>query len=118
MIQKYLKASRIYHNEDDFSRPGGTSYPPTGKVIANTIHPSIPPDVNDNPPEFSRKFYHAVVSEASAVGVEVLKVLATSRDSGLNAEVTYFFSAGNELGHFSIDAKTGLCSSGRSSEIG
>ncbi|XP_042145867.1 fat-like cadherin-related tumor suppressor homolog isoform X2 [Ixodes scapularis] len=64
-------------------------------------------DVNDNPPEFSRKFYHAVVSEASAVGVEVLKVLATSRDSGLNAEVTYFFSAGNELGHFSIDAKTG-----------
>ncbi|CAN8006700.1 unnamed protein product, partial [Ixodes hexagonus] len=64
-------------------------------------------DVNDNPPEFSRKFYYASVSEASAVGVEVLKVLATSKDSGVNAEVTYFFSAGNELGHFSIDAKTG-----------
>ncbi|XP_064481302.1 fat-like cadherin-related tumor suppressor homolog isoform X2 [Ornithodoros turicata] len=64
-------------------------------------------DVNDNPPEFSRKVYHATVSEAASIGYEVLRVHATSRDSGMNAEITYFLSGGNERGHFTIDAKTG-----------
>ena len=50
-------------------------------------------DVNDNPPEFSSKAYFASVEEGSG-NVEggandVVRVLATSRDSGVNADIRY-----------------------------
>lgn len=46
-------------------------------------------DINDNPPEFETKFYFATVPEIDAVGTEVVRVLATSKDIGANAEVYY-----------------------------
>ena len=38
-------------------------------------------DVNDNPPEFSSKAYFASVEEGAGSGADVVRVLATSRDS-------------------------------------
>uniref|UniRef100_A0A3Q2TJN6 FAT atypical cadherin 3 n=1 Tax=Fundulus heteroclitus TaxID=8078 RepID=A0A3Q2TJN6_FUNHE len=67
-------------------------------------------DVNDNAPVFQRRDYAVTVPEDVAVGTEVLRVLATSADIGPNAEITYMFRSGNELGKFSIDRKLGSIS--------
>uniref|UniRef100_A0A3Q3ES07 FAT atypical cadherin 3b n=1 Tax=Kryptolebias marmoratus TaxID=37003 RepID=A0A3Q3ES07_KRYMA len=67
-------------------------------------------DVNDNAPVFQRRDYAVTVPEDVAVGTEVLRVLATSADIGLNAEITYNFRSGNELGKFTVDRKLGSIS--------
>jgi len=65
-------------------------------------------DINDNPPEFERTMYTISVSEAVPVGTSIGRVFATSRDVGINAEITYSVIAtmGND---FSIDSDTGNC---------
>lgn len=65
-------------------------------------------DINDNPPEFTAKHYFASVAEESKVGQEVGRVLATSKDTGLNAEVIYSIIGGNEQKKFMINNKTGV----------
>jgi protocadherin Fat 1/2/3 len=67
-------------------------------------------DINDNPPEFANKYYFAVVPEIDAVGTEVAKVLATSKDTGVNADVYYSIIGGNEHKKFAINNKTGVIS--------
>lgn len=64
-------------------------------------------DINDNPPEFTSKHYFASMAEHSAVGSEVLRVLATSKDTGVNAEIIYSIMGGNEQKKFAIHNKTG-----------
>ncbi|CAG00464.1 unnamed protein product, partial [Tetraodon nigroviridis] len=64
-------------------------------------------DVNDNAPVFQRRDYGVTVPEDVAVGTEVLRVLATSVDIGLNAEISYRIRSGNELGKFNIDTNLG-----------
>lgn len=64
-------------------------------------------DVNDNAPLFQRRDYAVTVPEDVAVGTEVLRVLATSVDIGLNAEITYRIRSGNELGKFAMDRTSG-----------
>ncbi|KAK9874636.1 hypothetical protein WA026_005463 [Henosepilachna vigintioctopunctata] len=59
-------------------------------------------DINDNPPEFSNKYYFARVPEIDAVGTEVARVIATSKDTGVNADVYYSIIGGNEHKKFSI----------------
>lgn len=63
--------------------------------------------MNDNAPVFQRRDYSVTVPEDVAVGTEVLRVLATSVDIGLNAEITYRIRSGNELGKFTIDTHMG-----------
>uniref|UniRef100_A0A1Y1MVJ3 Fat-like cadherin-related tumor suppressor homolog n=1 Tax=Photinus pyralis TaxID=7054 RepID=A0A1Y1MVJ3_PHOPY len=65
-------------------------------------------DINDNPPEFASKYYFAVVPEINAIGTEVVRVLATSKDTGVNAEIYYSIIGGNEHKKFSMDKKTGV----------
>lgn len=65
------------------------------------------PDVNDNPPEFASHTYFTTVTESENTGSEIVRVLATSRDSGKNAEITYSVIGGNEHRKFSINPKTG-----------
>ena len=67
-------------------------------------------DVNDNPPEFVSKLYHALVPELSPVGTTVVKVMATSKDIGVNAEISYSIVSGNGHNKFAIDSKTGVLS--------
>ena len=67
-------------------------------------------DVNDNPPEFASKLYFASVTEGVPLGTDVVRVLATSRDTGVNAEIKYSISGGNQHRRFSIDPLTGLVS--------
>ncbi|XP_053978063.1 fat-like cadherin-related tumor suppressor homolog isoform X1 [Hylaeus volcanicus] len=65
-------------------------------------------DINDNPPEFASKIYFAKVPEIYAIGTEVARVLATSKDTGVNADVYYSIVGGNEHKKFQIDARTGV----------
>lgn len=69
-------------------------------------------DVNDNPPEFTSKHYFASIPEVSAIGSEVIRILATSKDTGINAEVYYSIIGGNEQKKFTIDRQTGRLSVG------
>lgn len=65
-------------------------------------------DVNDNPPLFGRKLYAASVAEDSPLGHQIVRVMATSLDVGVNAEIKYSIVGGNEHRHFSIDPSTGF----------
>ena len=67
-------------------------------------------DVNDNPPDFASKFYFATVTEGVVLGTEVVRVLATSKDTGLNAEIRYSIRGGNQHNKFTIHPVTGLVS--------
>lgn len=67
-------------------------------------------DINDNPPEFTTKHYFASVPEVYAVGSEVIRVLATSKDTGVNAEIYYSIIGGNEHKKFTMNNKTGVLS--------
>lgn len=64
-------------------------------------------DVNDNPPVFQKQDYAVTVPEDVAVGSELLRVFASSKDIGVNAEIYYSISTGNELGKFHIDKTKG-----------
>ncbi len=67
-------------------------------------------DVNDNPPEFTSKYYFATVAENVPLGTDVVRVLATSLDSGVNAEISYSIVHGNQHNKFVIDPTTGFIS--------
>lgn len=64
-------------------------------------------DVNDNPPEFTSKYYQASIPETAAVGTEIMKLTATSRDSGVNAEIAYSIIQSAKSEVFSIHPKFG-----------
>lgn len=64
-------------------------------------------DVNDNPPEFVSRSYQATIPESAGIDTEVARVVATSLDSGINAEIQYSIIGGNEHGKFSIDHEKG-----------
>ncbi|XKL63091.1 hypothetical protein PGB90_005455 [Kerria lacca] len=65
-------------------------------------------DVNDNAPQFLRLPYKISLSESSSLGTQVMRVFTSDADEGLNRDVFYFISAGNEEKRFAIDRATGL----------
>ncbi|XP_044594516.1 fat-like cadherin-related tumor suppressor homolog isoform X4 [Cotesia glomerata] len=65
-------------------------------------------DINDNPPEFTSKSYFASVPEIDQVNTEIVRVLAESKDTGINAIVYYSIIGGNEHKKFNINNKTGV----------
>ncbi|XP_050707145.1 fat-like cadherin-related tumor suppressor homolog [Eriocheir sinensis] len=69
-------------------------------------------DVNDNAPEFVRKLHETSVAENTAVGTEVLRVMATSRDIGINAEISYSLQHTTLEEYLHIHPKTGVISIG------
>ena len=60
-------------------------------------------DINDNPPEFERAIYGVMLPEDTQVDTSVVIVFATSRDTGVNAEIVYTIVHGNELAQFRVD---------------
>uniref|UniRef100_A0A6P7FFE6 Fat-like cadherin-related tumor suppressor homolog isoform X1 n=1 Tax=Diabrotica virgifera virgifera TaxID=50390 RepID=A0A6P7FFE6_DIAVI len=77
--------------------------------LSSTVHLIVNvQDINDNPPEFETKYYFATVPEIDSIGTEVVRVLATSKDIGANAEVYYSIIGGNEHKKFAVHNKTGV----------
>lgn len=64
-------------------------------------------DINDNPPVFEHREYTASLSEDVAVGTQVVRVQAASRDADANGEISYSIISGNELGMFRVDPRSG-----------
>jgi protocadherin-16/23 len=64
-------------------------------------------DTNDNSPSFSQSIYSASVKEDVPRGTEVLQVLATDPDEGVNAAVEYSIENAT-FSAFSIDKSTGV----------
>lgn len=66
-------------------------------------------DVNDNSPVFYPAQYFGVVDESIAIGSSLLKVMATDRDEGDNAIISYNLESGGD-GLFAVDSWTGVIS--------
>ncbi|XP_046666766.1 fat-like cadherin-related tumor suppressor homolog [Homalodisca vitripennis] len=64
-------------------------------------------DSNDHAPQWSGGVVQAVVLENAFVGSRVVTVVATDRDHGANAAVTYAIVSGNVGNYFSIDPVMG-----------
>ena len=64
-------------------------------------------DINDNPPEFEQTSYFSTVPENAVVGQTVTVIRATSKDTGINAQISYYIQAGIGQDKFSIDHKSG-----------
>ena len=65
-------------------------------------------DVSDNPPEFQNLPYSAKIYESASSGSNVIQVMARSRDSSVSdMDIRYSIQAGDELGTFEINPKTG-----------
>ncbi|XP_044280259.1 neural-cadherin-like [Varanus komodoensis] len=60
-------------------------------------------DINDHPPTFTQKIYTAFVSEGVGLNTEVAEVLATDRDEGENAVVTFSILDGDDDQKFYIE---------------
>lgn len=70
-------------------------------------------DQNDNTPTFSRKTYHASISEGLPAGAEVTRLSALDPDLGSNGEVTYTLTEDSSQGAFSVDPFSGVVSTTR-----
>ncbi|KAA0718277.1 Cadherin-23 Otocadherin [Triplophysa tibetana] len=65
-------------------------------------------DVNDNPPVVqSPRGYNASISENVGGGTSVMRVIATDRDIGPNAMLSYYITSGNQDLTFRMDRTTG-----------
>ncbi|XP_067684509.1 protocadherin Fat 4-like [Haliotis asinina] len=67
-------------------------------------------DTNNHTPEFSDTIYSFPVVETVPINDKVYTVRATDADAGLNAEIAYKITSGNDAGTFMIDAQTGVLS--------
>ena len=67
-------------------------------------------DINDSPPVFTLNHYAAKISESETIGTSIIKLLATSNDIGVNAEISYAIIGGNDHKKFTIDKETGVVS--------
>lgn len=64
-------------------------------------------DINDNPPKFLRTPYKVQVSEGSPVGTQVIRIFTSDADEGLNGDVFYSITSGNDDDCFTIEEATG-----------
>ncbi|XP_028277980.1 protocadherin Fat 3 [Parambassis ranga] len=62
-------------------------------------------DANDNDPQFYQDSFSALVSENSAIGMEVITITAFDRDSGQNGQLSYVMLS--NAPQFGIDSETG-----------
>uniref|UniRef100_A0A3Q3JHT6 Cadherin domain-containing protein n=1 Tax=Monopterus albus TaxID=43700 RepID=A0A3Q3JHT6_MONAL len=62
-------------------------------------------DANDNDPEFYQDSFSALVSENSAIGVDVIIITAFDRDMGQNGQLSYTMLT--SVPQFGIDSETG-----------
>ncbi|XP_058145854.1 LOW QUALITY PROTEIN: protocadherin Fat 1 [Dasypus novemcinctus] len=100
---------------DNGSPPRST----TARVIVKIL------DENDNKPQFLQKFYKIRLPEREKPERErstkrepLYRVIATDKDEGPNAEISYSIEGGNEHGTFFIEPKTGVVSSKKFSGAG
>ncbi|NXM60853.1 PCD23 protein, partial [Illadopsis cleaveri] len=75
---------------------------------STTVMTVLIQDVNDNAPKFEQSYYKASVWEGQSPKTDIIQVLATDLDSGLNGETEYSVLSGNENATFLIDSARGI----------
>ena len=64
-------------------------------------------DINDHSPSFDLPFYSTRVIESADIGRQVIRVTATDKDIGSNAEVRYALVNNSAADYFTINSVTG-----------
>ncbi|CAG2102625.1 unnamed protein product [Medioppia subpectinata] len=95
-------------------------------IVVSALDNGIPPladitnveieiaDVNDNSPEFVQNVYTVSITEDSPIGSSVVQISAIDRDLGLNGQLRYTFSGGNDgSATFVIDPTSGIIRSNK-----
>uniref|UniRef100_A0AAR2J7Y9 Cadherin-23 n=1 Tax=Pygocentrus nattereri TaxID=42514 RepID=A0AAR2J7Y9_PYGNA len=65
-------------------------------------------DVNDETPTFFPRVYNASVLESVPRDFVVVRLNCSDNDAGLNAELSYFITGGNQDGKFSVGFRNGV----------
>ena len=65
-------------------------------------------DSNDSPPSFARVLFSVSVQEDSSTGHVLTTLSCSDQDTGINSEVTYSITSGNDGGVFGLDDTTGM----------
>ncbi|XP_029464800.1 cadherin-23 isoform X2 [Rhinatrema bivittatum] len=65
-------------------------------------------DVNDETPTFFPNVYNVSLAEDVPRGFAVARMNCTDADTGLNAELSYFITGGNQDGKFSVGFRDGV----------
>ncbi|XP_074739811.1 protocadherin Fat 2 isoform X1 [Strix uralensis] len=99
-----FEASHEYYLSIEGTRKGSASLSDVTMVVINIT------DINDHAPEFIQDPYFADIREDAAVGEIILTVSADDLDGAMNNQITYSIVAGNPLGHFAIQPKSGQIS--------
>ena len=99
------REQRDHYRFQIVARDGGT--PPLSGTVTVNVNVT---DANDNSPVFTKNIYNVEVKEDAVQGSSVGRVVATDKDTGQNAQITYRFSprrsgAVDEL--FYIDTQSG-----------
>ena len=84
------------------ARDHGT--PPQSSTVTVIVNVD---DVNDNAPQFTQDVYTRTVREDIQEDTSILTVSAEDNDAGLNAQVHYSFTSGNDDEKFEIDSLSG-----------
>ncbi|KAL8616761.1 hypothetical protein ACOMHN_017798 [Nucella lapillus] len=79
-----------------------SGYPPLQDITTVVVRVN---DINDHAPQFEETVYQVKVPENHPQN-DIITLIATDRDVGVNADVTYSISGGND-DRFQIDARTG-----------
>ena len=66
--------------------------------------------INHEAPRFITAVFQRTIPENRAVGADITTVMATDADEGLNGDVWYYITAGNDQGLFQMDKITGRLS--------
>ncbi|KYO39280.1 hypothetical protein Y1Q_0008452 [Alligator mississippiensis] len=105
ILQKYLdREQQAVHNLILTATDGGNPIKSGSTVIRIQVL-----DGNDNVPEFTQSVYKVNVKENVPVGSVVLRVKATDKDEGTNAQIRYSFLKILEKfnRNFKVDSETG-----------
>ena len=89
---------QIVVQAEDLGKPTPLSDLATVNILVTTS--------NDHPPKFTDPIYDASVPEDLRIGGEVITITATDLDSGLNGQLLYSITSGNDKGLFAIDEIT------------
>uniref|UniRef100_A0A3P8WJC5 Cadherin-23 n=1 Tax=Cynoglossus semilaevis TaxID=244447 RepID=A0A3P8WJC5_CYNSE len=65
-------------------------------------------DVNDETPTFNPRLYNVSLKESVPRDTVVTRLSCTDNDAGLNAELSYFLTGGNQDGKFSVGFRDGI----------
>ncbi|XP_018106636.1 protocadherin Fat 4 [Xenopus laevis] len=70
-------------------------------------------DINDNSPHFSQRQFKVEISESTLTGTDLIQLIASDADEGVNGMVRYAIIDGNPSNEFRIDSVTGVLSIAR-----